>query len=84
MQTTVRTTIRMRKDLLDLSRMLAIKKGISLQEIINSTLALGLSRVSDLQTNKEAMAHIDRFRASLSNKKIDVGVLFEISKSDQK
>ncbi len=84
MQTTVRTTIRIRKDILDQSKLIAFKKGTSVQEIINSTLALGLGKVSDLDSNKEAMNKIDRFRVSLSNKKNDWQDLLNASKLDLK
>lgn len=81
MQTTVRTTIRIRKDIFDQSRLLALKNGTSLQAVINTTLALGLGKVSDLKSNEEAMAKIDKFRLSLSGKKIDLGDLLSQSKS---
>lgn len=84
MQTTVRTTIRIRKDLLDQSRFLALNKGASLQEIINNMLALGFGKVSDLGSAKEAGAKIDKFRHSLSGKKIDLQKLLDLNKADQK
>ena len=84
MQNSVRTTVRIRKDLFDQSRLLALKKGTSLQEIINNTLALGLKKVSDLESNKEAMAKIDKFRMSLSNTHINLKDLQALSKSDLK
>ncbi len=84
MQTTIRTTIRIRKDLFDQSRLLAVKKGTSLQEIINSTLALGLAKVSDLESSKKSMGKIDKFRLSLSDKKINLDNLLYKSKSDLK
>ncbi len=84
MQATIRTTVRIRKDLFDQSRLLAVKKGTSLQEIINNTLALGLGKVSDLESTKEAMMKIDKLRMSLSDKKIDLEDLLSKSKSDLK
>ena len=84
MQTTIRTTVRIRKDLFDQSRLLALKNGTSLQEIINSTLALGLGKVSDLESNRKAMAKIDKFRMSLSDKKFNLEDLLNKSRSDLK
>ena len=84
MQATIRTTVRIRKDLFDQSRLLALKKGTSLQEIINNTLALGLGKVSDLESSKESMAKIDKFRVSLSDKQINLEDLLISSKSDLK
>ena len=84
MQTTIRTTVRIRKDLFDQSRMLALKNGTSLQEIINNTLALGLGKVSDLESNKKAMVKIDKLRISLSGKNINLEDLLNKSRSDLK
>lgn len=84
MQTTIRTTVRIRKDLFDQSRLLALKRGTSLQDIINNTLALGLGKVSDLESSKEAMGKIDKLRVSLSSKKINLEDLLNKSKSDLK
>ena len=84
MQTTIRTTVRIRKDLFDQSRLLALKNGTSLQEIINNTLALGLGKVSDLESSKEAMKKIDKLRVSLSGKKVDLENLLSKSRSDLK
>jgi hypothetical protein len=84
MQTTVRTTIRIRKDLLDQSKLIALKKGVSLQEIINDTLAMGFGHISDLNTVEEAMERIDAFRESQVGKKIDLKKLLAESKKDQR
>lgn len=84
MQTTIRTTIRLRKDLIDQSRMIALKKGASLQEIINDTLALGFKHVSDLNSVQEAMKRIDAFRQSLTLKDIDLKKLLAENKKDQR
>lgn len=84
MQTTIRTTVRIRKDLFDQFRFLALKKGSSLQEVINNTLALGLGKVSDLDQNRKAMSKIDKFRISLADKKIFSEDLLDISKFDLK
>ncbi|MBI2443350.1 MAG: hypothetical protein HYV40_05615 [Candidatus Levybacteria bacterium] len=84
MQTTIRTTIRIRKDLLDQSRMLALHKGVSLQDIINEALALGYKHVSDLHMGKDAMKQIDNFRQRMVKKNIDLNKLIIASKSDQK
>lgn len=84
MQDTIRTTVRLRKDLIDYSRLQAFNRGISLQEVINETLALGIGHISDLDTRKKAMACIDRFRNSLKGKKIDVSKILQKSKKDLK
>ncbi len=84
MQTTIRTTIRIRKELFDQSRLLALKNRTSLQEIINNILALGLGKVSDLESSREAMAKIDKLRISLSDRKINLEDLLSTSRSDLK
>lgn len=84
MKTTIRTTIRISKDLLDQSRMLALQKGVSLQNIINETLALGYKHVNDLHGGKEAMKQIDNFRQKMAKNNIDLKKLITASKSDQK
>jgi len=84
MQNIVRTTIRIRKDLLDQSRLLALKKGTSLQDIINSTLAVGFSKISDMSNTQEAMAKIDKFRTSLKGVKVNVENLLTESKQNLK
>jgi len=72
MKNFVRTTIRIRKDLLDQSRSLAFERNTSLQEAINETLAQGLENVSDLNSRKKAMQSINQLRASLSGKDINL------------
>ena len=84
MQATVRTTIRINKDLFDQSRLLAFQRGISLQDVINETLAVGFGHVSDLNIHKEAMARIDNFRESLGGKKVDIKKIIRESKKDLK
>ena len=84
MQTTIRTTVRIRKDLLDQSRFLALNRGTSLQEVINNTLALGFGKVSDLGSAKKAIAKVDKFRNNLSDKNIDLQRLLDLNKEDQK
>ena len=66
MHTTVRTTIRIRKDLFDQSRLLAFQRGVSLQDVINETLIKGFANhITDLDIHKEAMQSIDRLRESI-------------------
>ncbi|MBI2326906.1 hypothetical protein HYU92_01160 [Candidatus Curtissbacteria bacterium] len=84
MQNAVRTTIRIRKDLFDKSRLLAFNQGTSLQRTINDVIALGLSRISNLDSQKQAMAKIDEFRESLKDQKINPQALLSESKKDQK
>ena len=81
---TVRTTIRIRKDLLDQSRLLALHRNASLQQVINDTLAQGFGHISDLNIHKEAMARIDQFRESLKGKKIDIKKILRESRKDLK
>jgi len=84
MQMTTRTTVRIRTDLFDQFRLLALKKGTSLQEVINTILALGLGKISDLDSDRKAMSKIDAFRSSLFNKKVSLEDLLNESKSDLK
>lgn len=81
---TVRTTIRIRKDLIDHSRLLAFNRGSSLQEVINEALMLGFGHISDLHAHRQAMARIDRFRESLRGRKIDIQKILRESKKDLK
>lgn len=84
MQATIRTTVRIRKDLLDQSKLLALKEGTSLQEVINNALALGFGKISDIKSDKIAMEQIDKFRSNLSSKNINLEKLLGQSKLDQK
>lgn len=84
MQATIRTTVRIRKDLLEQSKLLALKEGTSLQEVINTTLALGFGKISDIKSDKIAMQQIDKFRSNLSSKIINLEELLGQSKLDQK
>lgn len=84
MQTTIRTTVRIRKDLFDQSRLLALRNGTSLQEIINKTLALGLGKISDLESSRKAMAKIDKLRMSVTDTKFNLKDLLNESRSDLK
>jgi len=81
---TVRTTVRIRKDLFDQSRLMAFQRGTSFQEVINSTLATGFGHISDLNVHREAMARIDEFRESLKGKKIKIEKILRDSKKDLK
>ena len=86
MQTTVRTTIRIRKDLLDQSRRIALDRGTNLQEVINDTLARGYKHISDIERTKDAMKVIDTFRENIKKKNgtINITELLEANKADQK
>ena len=84
MQTTVRTTLRIRKDLLDQSRTLAFNKGESLQDVINETLALGYKHITDLNKANDSMKQIDSFRQRVMKNNINLSSLIEASKSEQK
>lgn len=82
MQNTVRTTIRIRKDLLDQSRLLALRRDTSLQEIINDTLAQGFGHITDFDIHQQAMEDIDKIRESLKGKKINTKKLVEKNKKE--
>lgn len=87
MQTTVRTTLRIRKDLLDQSRLLALKQGSSLQDVINEILVKGFgNHITDLDIHKEAMQNIDRLRGKIRNgvksKSISTKKLIEQNKKE--
>lgn len=87
MQTTVRTTIRIRKDLLDQSRLLALKQGTSLQNVVNETLLKGFgNHITDFDIHQEAMKNIDRFRENirirLKGKSINTKKLIEQNKKE--
>lgn len=84
MNNTVRTTIRIRKDLFDQSRLLAFERNTSLQEVINDTLIRGFRYITDIDRHKEAMAAIDTFRESMHGKKINLQKLIEQNKKDQR
>ena len=81
---TVRTTIRIRKDLLDQSKRLALERGTSLQEVVNDTLAQGFGHVTDFDHHKIAMKRIIAFRERMRGKKVNVQELLEQSKRDQR
>lgn len=83
MQTSVRTTLRLRKDLFDQSRLLAVRTRSSLQAVINDKLALGL-RLSDTKTQHQAMAKIDRFRQSLASSRVNVKKIVKTSREELK
>lgn len=83
MQNTVRTTIRIRKDIIDQSRLVALKKNASLQNVINDTLAVGFKHVTDFNAAHESMKQIDNFRQSISlSKNVKLADLIKISKKD--
>lgn len=84
MNNAVRTTIRIRKDLLDQSRLLAFERNTSLQEVINDTLIKGFRHLADIDPHKEAMATIDVLRESMHGKKINLQKLLEQNKKDQR
>ena len=84
MQATIRTTLRIRKDLLDQSRILAFNKGETLQDVINETLALGYKHITDLNRANESMKQIDDFRLGMLKKDINLKSLIEESKTEQK
>lgn len=81
---TVRTTIRIRQDLLKQSRRLAFEQGTSLQEVINKAIAKGFGHMTDLNLHRQAMENIDKFRESLKGKKIDIEKILKESSKDLK
>ena len=82
MQNAVRTTIRIRKDLLDQSKHIALKNGTSIQDVINNTLAVGFGHVTDLGNRRKISLRIDKFRKSLDGKSINVSKLLAENKRD--
>ena len=85
MQATVRTTIRIRKDLLDQSRLLALTQGSSLQDVINEILIKGFdNHITDFDLHQQAMRNIDRFREGLKGRKINLKKILEKDKRDLK
>jgi hypothetical protein len=81
---TVRTTISIRKDLLDHFKIMAINSGISMQKAINDALGEHLAELPDLERRKRAMTAIDKFQ-SLTYKKhgiIDVDALIQTNKKN--
>lgn len=84
MQTTIRTTIRLRKDLFDQSRRLAFQRKASLQEVINETLAHGFGHLTDLDVQEMAFDQIQKFRDGLEGQQIDFAGILEESKKDLK
>ncbi|MBI4096778.1 MAG: hypothetical protein HY425_03630 [Candidatus Levybacteria bacterium] len=77
---TVRTTIRIRKDLFDQSRLLAFQRNTSLQEVINDTLIKGFRHTTNINPHKEAMAVIDGLAKKMRGKKINVQQLIDENK----
>lgn len=84
MQNTVRTTIRIRKDLINQSKFIALQRGISLQQVINETLAYGFKHVGDFKRRKEAMDKINQLRENIYKKQgpINVSKLVEQNKKE--
>lgn len=82
MNNAVRTTIRIRKDLFDQSRLLAFQRNTSLQEVINDTLTKGFRYITDINPHKEAMAAIDQLRKEMRGKKVNVQELIDENKKE--
>jgi len=82
MQDTVRTTIRIRKDLLDQSKFIALKQGTSLQQVINDSLTQGFQRISPAKSRREVMETIDQLRKDMLNKygSVETGELIDEAK----
>lgn len=83
---TIRTTIRLRKDLLEQSKLFALKTGTSMQEVINNTLAQGFGQISDLELRKQGLARIDQIRESIRKKSgsVDTQELIYANKKELK
>lgn len=84
MNQTIRTTIRIKKDILDASRNIAFNQNSSLQDVINNALALGLKHITNLSSSNKAFREIDSFREKYRNKNINLKKLITISKKDLK
>ena len=85
MQNIVRTTIRIRKDLLDLSKLLALQKGVSMQQVINEMLEYGFDQLPKKKSRREIMDEIDRMREEIYQKHgyINTQELVDANKRDQ-
>lgn len=77
----VRTTIRIRKDLLDQSRMLALREGTTLQAVINQILTRGFGHITDFDLHQQSIAKIDQLRSSFRNRK-DIKNIVEKNKRE--
>lgn len=83
MQTSVRTTVRIREDLLTQSKLLALNNGTTVQQVINDALAMGFGHITDLDTHKLAMSKIDQLRKkSLKGRKINIKKIIEQNKKE--
>ena len=83
MQATVRTTIRIRKDLFEHSRRLAFERGTSLQDVVNIALERGFRNSSDVNRHIQAMCTIDTIREKLGRtRSIDVQALVRANKKE--
>ena len=65
---TVRTTIRIRKDLMELARKAARENSTNLQKVVNDTLARGFTYAPDLNKRKKLMSELDVLRAKIKRK----------------
>ena len=83
MQNIVRTTIRIRKDLLDLSKLLALQKGVSMQQVINEMLEYGFDQLPKKKSRREIMDEIDKIRAGISMTNKQVAEILAMNKQDQ-
>ena len=79
---TVRTTIRISKELLNQSRLIALRRDTSVQEVINEALAKGFGHITDFDIHEQAMTRIDKFRNSLKGRKINLKKILQESKKD--
>ena len=82
MQNTIRTTVRLREDLLNQSKLLAIKRGSSVQKVINDTLAKGFGHISDIEIRRDTIKKIDQFRKSIADEKINVQSIVDQNKEE--
>ncbi len=81
---TVRTTIRLRKDLFEHSKFIAFKQDTTIQDVINNALAAGFGHITDLDLHQKAITDIDKIREDLrkKKKKFNVQELIEKNKKD--
>ena len=84
MQNTTRTTVRIRTELLDKSRLIALKQNTSIQDVINEALTVGFKHITNIKGTENSFRTIDKFRKNTANKKIDLKKLRTASMNELK
>lgn len=81
---TIRTTIRINKDLYEQSKLAAFHQGISFQDVINNTLSKGFGTVEDLNGRKQIFDQIRLFQQKAIKAKLKASDVLKESKKDLK